>query len=195
MCKQTTCLIIETGRLQNHCILNGLQCGMPFHSTVLLSRLYTFHILHFTGISRMFSRNTPGNTKHLLYTFRISCEFRVLLMPQKNKPQNPLTFCVNADPGVKCCKMWKAKKVTRNTPLYSFYFVFTYFKDGDISMSYRYFNIFKFRMQYDILFYISIYFRYFTLVISYHMLPFSFTTFPFNGSWPKLEKCIYFFLT
>ncbi len=29
---------------------------------------------------------------------------------------------------------------------------------GDISMSYRYIDIFKFRMRYDILFYISIYF-------------------------------------
>ncbi len=28
-------------------------------------------------------KKTPRNTKHLLYTFRISCEFRVLLMPQK----------------------------------------------------------------------------------------------------------------
>ncbi len=26
-------LIIQIGRLQNHCILNGLQCGAQFHST------------------------------------------------------------------------------------------------------------------------------------------------------------------
>ncbi len=39
--------------------------------------------------------------------------------------------------------------------------------DSDVSMSYRYVNIFKYRTQYDILFYISIYFRYFAPVISY----------------------------
>ncbi len=26
-------LIIQTGRLQNHCIVNGLQCSVPFRST------------------------------------------------------------------------------------------------------------------------------------------------------------------
>ncbi len=60
--------------------------------------LYTFHIL------RAFSQNTTRNTKHSLYTFRISYEFRVLLMLRKNKPLNPLTFCANADPGAKCKK-------------------------------------------------------------------------------------------
>ncbi len=45
-----------------------------------LGRLYTSSIL------RMFSRNTPRNTKHSLHTFCISCEFYVLLMLQKNKP-------------------------------------------------------------------------------------------------------------
>ncbi len=55
-------------------------------------------------------------------------------------------------------------------------------RDGDTSMSYRYIDIFKYRTWCDILFYISIYFRFFTPVISYHTLPFSFTTFPFNES-------------
>ncbi len=58
----------------------------------------------------MFLRNIPQNTKHSLYTFRISCEFCVLLLLQKNKPQNPLTFRANADPGTKCCEMRKVKK-------------------------------------------------------------------------------------
>ncbi len=71
---------------------------------ISLGRLYTFHISHFTGISRMFLRNTPQNTKHSLYSFRISYKFRVLLMPRKNKPQNPLNFCANADCGAKCKK-------------------------------------------------------------------------------------------
>ncbi len=31
-------------------------------------------------------------------------------MLRKNKPQNPLTFRTNADPGAKCGEMWKAKK-------------------------------------------------------------------------------------
>ncbi len=47
-------------------------------------QLYTFRI------SRVFLQNTPQNTKHSQYTFRISCKFRVLWMPQKNKPRNPL---------------------------------------------------------------------------------------------------------
>ncbi len=63
--------------------------------------LYTFHILHYAGISLVFLRNTPQNTKHSPYTFHISRKFRVLLIPQKNKSRNPLTFFVNADPGVK----------------------------------------------------------------------------------------------
>ncbi len=80
---------------------------------LLFGRLYTFRISHFAGISRMFSRNTPQNTEHSLYTFRISYEFRVLLMPRKNKLWNPLTFHANANPGAKCkkrkeeCKMWE----------------------------------------------------------------------------------------
>ncbi len=52
----------------------------------------------------MFSQNTPQNTKHLLYTFCISGEFCILLMPQKNKPRNPLSFCA------KCYEMRKVKK-------------------------------------------------------------------------------------
>ncbi len=75
----------------------------------LYGQPYTFRI------SRMFLRNTPQNMKHSLYTFRISCEFRVLLMPRKNKPRNPLTFRANANPGAKCCEMRKAKKGTQNT--------------------------------------------------------------------------------
>ncbi len=55
------------------------------------------HFSYFVGISRTFSWNTSQNTKHSLYTFRISCEFRVLLMLWKNKPQNHLTFPANAD--------------------------------------------------------------------------------------------------
>ncbi len=78
-------------------------------------------------------------TKHSLYTYRISCKFRVLLMPRKNKPRNPLSFRTNADSGAKCCEMQKVKKgaqngkkVTRNTLLYIFHFshfaiIFAYF--------------------------------------------------------------------
>ncbi len=40
---------------------------------------------------------TPRNTKYSLYPFL----FHVLLMPRKNKPQNPLTFRANADPDAK----------------------------------------------------------------------------------------------
>ncbi len=41
---------------------------------VTLSWLYTFRISHFASVSR----NTPQNTKHPLYIFRILCEFHVL---------------------------------------------------------------------------------------------------------------------
>ncbi len=48
----------------------------------------------------------------------------------KNKPQNPLTFRTNEDPGTKCYEMQKAKKgtrntkkVTRNTLLFTFRFL------------------------------------------------------------------------
>ncbi len=68
------------------------------------SRLHTF------CISRVFFAKHTTKYETLAIHFRISCEFRVLLMPRKNKPRNPLTFRVNADPGAKCCKMRKAKK-------------------------------------------------------------------------------------
>ncbi len=61
--------------------------------------LFTFH--------ECYSQNTPQNKKHSLRTFCISREFRVLLMPQKKKPGNPLSFHTNANPGTKCCEMRK----------------------------------------------------------------------------------------
>ncbi len=42
--------------------------------------------------------------------FRISGKFRVLVMPWKNKPRNPLSFRPNADPGAKCCERQKGEK-------------------------------------------------------------------------------------
>ncbi len=78
------------------------------------------HFSHF-----VFSRNTPRNTKHSLYTFHISCEFRVLLMPRKNKPRNPLTFRVNAGTGAKC---EKPKKGTRNAKYPTIHFSFFAFR-------------------------------------------------------------------
>ncbi len=87
------------------------------------------HFSYFAGILRMLLQNTPWNTKHSLYTFRISCEFRVLLMLLKNKPRNPLICHSNANPGAKCCKIrevkkgvWNVKKVSWNTPLHIFHF-------------------------------------------------------------------------
>ncbi len=73
----------------------------------LLGWLYTFRILR---IFRECFRKTPQNMKHSLYTFRISCKFSVLFSLQKNKPQTPVNFRANADPGTKCCEIWKAKK-------------------------------------------------------------------------------------
>ncbi len=80
---------------------------------------YTLFI--FRILPQMFSRNTPQNTKHSLYTFRISCKFRFLLMLQKTKPRNPLSFRSNADSGTKYHEMRNAKKVMQNT-CYNFVF-------------------------------------------------------------------------
>ncbi len=46
-------------------------------------------------------------TKHSLYTFHISREFRVSLMPQKNKLRNPMIFFANASHSAKCEKQKK----------------------------------------------------------------------------------------
>ncbi len=45
-------------------------------------------------------------------------------MPRKNKPQNPLTFRANTDPGVKCCEMRKAKKGVHNAKYPAIHFFF-----------------------------------------------------------------------
>ncbi len=71
---------ISAEGLQTFCTLLLRQCHSKAGYT-----LFIFRIL------RMFSRKTPRNMKHSLYTFRISCKFRVLLMPQKIK-QNPLSL-------------------------------------------------------------------------------------------------------
>ncbi len=42
---------------------------------------------------------------HFSYSMQISC----FNDAKKNKPQNPLTFRTNANPGTKCCEMRKAK--------------------------------------------------------------------------------------
>ncbi len=104
-------------------ITHFLPC--PCHRTV--SVRLTIHFSHF-AFHECFSWNTPWNMKHSLYTFRISCKFRVLLMHQKNKPQKPLTFCTNTDPRAKYCEMKKLKKLAQNIPLYTFCFPhFAYF--------------------------------------------------------------------
>ncbi len=96
-------------------------------------RLYTFRISQFTGILRMFLRNIH----YTLFTFQ--AKLRVLLMPWRNKPRNPLSFRANADPSAKCTEIWKRKKRRKTqkkwreiTPLYTFHFsyfvsIFAYF--------------------------------------------------------------------
>ncbi len=99
------------------------------YTTLENKKVYARRLAYTFAFCECFSQNTSRNTKHSLYTFRISCEFYVLLMPRKNKLRNPLSFCVNTDPGAKCCEMQKVKngipntkKVVRNTPLYTFRF-------------------------------------------------------------------------
>ncbi len=52
-------------------------------------------------------------------------------MPQKNKPQSPLNFCVNADPGAKCEKrgMKREKNGAKYPVIYFLFFapMFAYF--------------------------------------------------------------------
>ncbi len=91
----------------------------------------------------MFSGNTPGNVKHSLYTFCITCEFCVLLMPQKNKLQNPLTFRVNVNSSAKWCKMQKANKIgtkreKSNAKYPAIHFLFFAFRDKCIASLTRY---------------------------------------------------------
>ncbi len=77
--------------------------------------LYTFRIMHFASVFRQ----TPQNTKNSLYTFYVSCEFRVLLVLRKNEPQNPSSFCANADPGAKSeKKVRETQKKWREIPRY-----------------------------------------------------------------------------
>ncbi len=73
----------------------------------MYGRLYTLCISHFVGCFRW---NTTQNTKHSLYIFRILCKFCVLLMPRKNKPQNPSTFRANATLAPNAAKYEKRKK-------------------------------------------------------------------------------------
>ncbi len=84
-----------------------------YHFKIRIGRLYTSRISHFAGILRMILGNAPQTMKHSLHSFRISCEFRVLLIPRKNKSQNPLTFRANAEFGTKCCEKQKKGHETR----------------------------------------------------------------------------------
>ncbi len=63
-----------------------------------------------TKWSSMKGKSMSFVTKHSLYTFRISCGFRVLLMPRKNKPQNPLTFLMNGRPWCEMLQNAKSEK-------------------------------------------------------------------------------------
>ncbi len=65
---------------------------------------FVFRILWY--FANVFTKHTV-KYETLAIHFHISCEFRVLLMPQKNKPRNPLTFRTNLDPGAQCCEMRK----------------------------------------------------------------------------------------
>ncbi len=82
--------VLTTKWSATECIRKLPLVGVP--SILPKGWLYTFRILHFLGILQMFSRNTPQNMKHSRYSFHISCKFCALLMPQKNKPRNPLIF-------------------------------------------------------------------------------------------------------
>ncbi len=78
--------------------------------------------VHFSHFTSVFVKHTMKY--ETLYTLRISCEFRVLLMSWKNKPQNPSTFRVNADPGTKWEEQKKGHKTRKKwceIPRYTFF--------------------------------------------------------------------------
>ncbi len=104
----------------------------PFYMLVLQKEIIrlAIHFSHFTSIFAVFPKHTTKYETLNLH-FHISYEFCVLLMPQKNKPPNPLnplTFCVNADPGAKCCEMRKVKKGARNAKYPAIHFLFFAFR-------------------------------------------------------------------
>ncbi len=67
-----------------------------------------FHISHFAGISQMFSRNTPRNTKHSLYTFQF-CQCR--------DKMNTKFFAFSRQ-----CQPWcEKRKKGRETPRYTLF--------------------------------------------------------------------------
>ncbi len=78
------------------------------------------HFLYFAFcryFTNFFAKHTT-KCETLAITFCISGKFLVLLMPQKNKPRNPLSF--RANEGVR-----NRKKVAQNTPQYTFVFRYT----------------------------------------------------------------------
>ncbi len=122
--------LLRQGHLHSSILESYGFIGLPL-SYKAGDTLFAFCIL------RVFSWNTPWNIKHPLCTFHISCEFRVLLISQKNKPRNPLIFRVNADTAAKYCKVRKQerkmrRKVMQTTQLYTsrflhFALIFAYF--------------------------------------------------------------------
>ncbi len=89
-----------------------------FH-TISYGWLYTYRISHFTDISRVFSWNTPQNTKHSLYTFRISFKLHVR---EKINYEILLTFRENAILSIKLCKT--RKNEAKYPALHFLFFVF-----------------------------------------------------------------------
>ncbi len=103
----------EIGTLRHKDILYSIDdkgCSSERYQVPLRLAVYFSHF----AFHECFLRNISRNTKHSLYTFCISCEFLVLLMLWKNKPQSPLSFRVNADPGAKC-KKWKKRRKMRKS--------------------------------------------------------------------------------
>ncbi len=118
-------------------ICMGFPVNFPEISCYVNNERFSFLIFYNVGCTlfvfcflRVFCeccRETHQKIRNTHYTlFILHANFCVLLMPRKNKPRNPLTFRTNANPGMKCCKMRKAKekgqRKTWNTPLYIFRF-------------------------------------------------------------------------
>ncbi len=73
-------------------------------------------------------------TIHFLYFMWIF----VLLMLRKNIPQNPLTFCANVNPGAKCRKRKKGRKMQKSWRKVSRYTLFCF---SHLAIVFAYFAI------------------------------------------------------
>ncbi len=88
-------------------------CCLKISTSALLRAVrMAIRVLYFAfrSVSQTISLSKCWKAKNSLYTYHFSFKFRVSLMPGKDRLWNSLTFCENANPGAKCCKMQRKKR-------------------------------------------------------------------------------------